>query len=182
MEDQNIHEFDVQPVDREQFRITNDALAAWAMRKLLDLRSKQAANTAIADAERLRIDEWEKHVNSRFDDDIAFFESHLIQYGIHQRQDEGRKTIETPYGVVKSRLGQPKYRIVDEQAFFDWAGVNLPEAIAVKMTPALSVLKDKTSVEETATLGPVAMWESGEIVPGVEVEQANVSYTVEVSK
>lgn len=182
MDDQNIHEFDAAPVDREQFRITNDALASWAMRKLLDLRVKQAENTAIADAERARIDEWEKRVNGRFDDDIAFFESHLIQYGIHERQDQNRKTIETPYGVVKSRMGQPKYRVVDEEAFIDWASVNLPEAVAVKMTPALSVLKDKTTIEETDTLGPVAMVDSGEIVPGVEIEQANVSYTVEVSK
>jgi hypothetical protein len=182
MTDPNIHEFDSTPVDHESFRITNDGLASWAMRKLMDLRAKQAENTAIAEAERQRIADWEARVNGKFTDDIAFFESHLIQYAIHERQDANRKTIETPYGAVKSRATQDKVRVVDEPAFIEWAQDNLPAAVVTKVTASLSALKESITPEHTDTLGWIAMTANGEIVPGVVVEPSSVNYSVEVAK
>lgn len=185
----NIHEYDIdsdptryEAEDRERFQITDDSQAAWAMRKLLALRTKMQANEKIADHERTRIDAWLDHENGKYTNDVAYFEAILTQYARQQREADNRKTIETPYGVVKSRATQNKFRVLDEQAFLDWAEANMPEAINVKRTPALSVLKESVTVEKTDSLGLVAMLEHGEIIPGVTVDPADVNYTVEVTK
>lgn len=185
----SIHEYDIdsdptryEAEDRERFQITDDSQAAWAMRKLLALRTKMQANEKIADYERTRIDAWLEHENGKYTNDVAYFEAILTQYARQQREADNRKTIETPYGMVKSRATQNKFRILDEQAFLDWAEANMPEAINVKRTPALSVLKENVTVEKTDSLGLVAMLEHGEIIPGVTVDPADVNYTVEVSK
>jgi len=179
----SIHEFDTEDApEKERFEITDDAQAAWAMRKLLSLRSKMAENEAIADAERTRIDAWLHYANHKFESDVAYFESLLTVYAQRQRETEDRKSVETPYGSVKSRATQDKFKVVDEEAFFKWAESALPEAINVKRTPALAALKKAATVESTDTLGMVAVMEHGEIVPGVAVEPGGVNYSVEVSK
>lgn len=167
--------------DRERFRIEDDSQAAWAMRKLLSYRSKIAENDAIADAEHHRIEMWQQSVNAKFDHDVQYFEAILSDYARRQR-DQGRKSVDTPYGVVKTRATQDKFKVTDEEAFFKWAADNLPDAIAIKRSPSLSELKKHVTVEQTDTLGPVAITEHGEIIPGVVVEPASVSVTVEVTK
>jgi len=183
MSEQDIHEFDTEEApDRERFEIKDDEQAAWAMRKLLAFRKKMAENEAIADAERTRIDAWLHHVNEKFAPDVAYFEAILTRYAQQQRAADDRKSIETPYGVVKSRSTQAKFKVIDEDTFFKWAEENLPDAIAVKRSPALTALKKAVSVESTETLGLVAMSEHGEIVPGVAVEAGGINYSVEVSE
>lgn len=183
MSEVTIHEFDETPEpERERFEITDDAQAAWAMRKLLSLRKKMAENESIADAERTRIDAWLHHTNSKFEPDTAYFEAILTRYAQQQRASDDRKSIETPYGVVKSRATQDKFKVTDEDKFFKWAEENLPDAIAVKRSPSLTALKKAVTVESTDTLGLVAMSEHGEIIPGVAVEPGGVNYTVEVAE
>jgi hypothetical protein len=168
--------------DRDRFRITDDKQATWAMRKLMALRHRVEENEAVADAERLRIDEWLQYANQRYAGDIAYFEAILTMYAQQQRTTDGRKTIDTPYGAVKSRATQDKFKIVDEDVFLKWAEESLPDAIMVKRTPSVTNLKKAVTIETTETLGLVAMTEDGEIVPGVHVEAGSVSYTVEVSQ
>lgn len=184
-----IHEFDqdgdvtrYEAEERERFEIKDDAQAAWAMRKLLSLRKKMAENEAIADAERTRIDAWLQHANGKFDGDVAYFEAILTRYAQQQRASEDRKSIETPYGVVKSRATQDKFKVTDEDEFFKWAEENLPDAIVIKRSPSLTALNKAVTVESTDTLGLVAMSEHGEIIPGVAVEPGGVNYTVEVAE
>lgn len=189
MTEMTVHEFDedgdvtrYDAEDRERFEITDDAQAAWAMRKLLSFRQKMSENEAIAESEIQRINEWLHRVNRRFDDDVAYFEAILTVYARRQRDTEGRKTIDTPYGSVKSRATQAKFKVTDEDEFFAWAEVNLPDVIQIKRSPSLTALKSAATVEHTDTLGLVAMTEDGEIIPGVAVEEGGVNYTVEVTK
>lgn len=183
MTEVSVHEFDEVPEpERERFEITEDAQAAWAMRKLLSIRQRMAENEAIADAERTRIDAWVHYANGKFESDVAYFEAILTRYAQQQRDREGRKSIETPYGSVKSRATQDKFKVTDEDEFFKWAEENLPDAVVVKRSPSMTVLKKAVTVESTNTLGLVAMSEHGEIIPGVAVEKGGVNYTVEVSQ
>jgi len=183
MTEVDIHEFDVeeQP-DRERFEVTDDNQAAWAMRHLLSVRQRIAENQAIADAERSRIDEWLDRANKKFEPDAVYFEAILLRYAQQQRASDDRKSIETPYGVIKSRATQDKFKVVDEESFLEWATDNLPDAVNVKITPSISALKDHSVVEHTTTLGFVALTNGGEIIPGVSVEPGGVNYTVEVSE
>lgn len=168
--------------DMESFTVKDDAEAAWAMRKLLNLKSKMMQNEEIATAEQARIDSWLIRVNGRFEADISYFEAILTQYARTQRQNEGRKTIDTPYGTVKSRATQSKFKVEDLEQFLQWASINAPELVNIKTSPNMTALKDFASIEETQTLGSVAMTIDGEIIPGVSVDPANINFTVEVAK
>jgi len=179
----SIDEFETETIqeEREHFKIVDDAQAAWAMRKLLGYQKKIEENKTIAEAELQRIDAWLDHVNSKFDSDIGYFEAILVQYARNERVVSDRKTIETPYGKVKSRQTQPKYTI-DETEFLPWAKVHRPEWVQTFEKPVLAEIKKQTEIEHTTTLGPIAMTPDGEIVPGVRVDPAAINFTVEVDK
>lgn len=182
---ENINEYDdieIADTDMESFVVKDDAEAAWAMRKLLNLKSKMSENEDIAKAEQARIENWLLRVNGRFETDVSYFEAILTQYARTQRQNDGRKTIDTPYGTIKSRATQSKFKVEDIEVFLQWASINAPELVNIKTSPNLVALKDFASVEETQTLGSVAMTIDGEIIPGVSVDPANINFTVEVAK
>ena len=180
-QDGDVMRYNTEEGTRENFHITDDAQAAWAMRKLLAYKKKMVENENAANAEYQRINEWLNRVNSRYARDIEYFEAILTQYARVQRQSEGRKSIDTPYGMVKSRATQSKFKVEDPEEFIQWASINAPQLVYIKASPNLTALKEFASAEETQTLGAVAMTEDGEIIPGVTVEPANVNYTVEVA-
>lgn len=191
MDTQEVLDYDNDPewpsiVEAEQegggFRITNDDEATWAMRKLLMYRKQEAEITNIAESEHQRIASWQQRRMGIIDRRLAFFENILRQYASEQRTTEDRKTIDTPYGVIKSRQGQAKFVIHGKEEFLAWADTH-PEAVLYETVrkPILSALNDLATVEVTPTLGPVCVYE-GEIVPGVSVEPASVNYRIEVIK
>lgn len=169
------------PEEREQFKIKDDGEAIWAMRKAKHYRDQIAVNCALAEAERVRINEWEERVNTRLGAEFDYFSAILIRYGREQRDGQGRKSIDTPFGVVKSRQGQPKWE-VDSDEFITWARENSPDLVRVKEEPALAEMKKRFEIADTATLGVVAVSEDGQIVPGVHITPVGVSYSVEVAK
>lgn len=180
----DIHDFDEyeQPDDyRERFTIEDDAQAAWAMRKCLAARVRRDDNIKVAQAERHRIDSWLAAVNQRAESDISYFEGILTEYASRERA-LGRKTIDTPYGVVKSRQGQPKIAIADADEFIAWAREGHEELLVVKVSPSISAIKALAEIEVTESLGVVAITPDGEVIPGLDVQPAAVGYVVEVSK
>ena len=183
LQDYDLEENPMTVEEREliNFQITDDGQAAWAMRKLLSLKNKVRENEEIAKADQERINSWLVRVNGRFDADVSYFEAILTQYARNQRNDEGRKTIDTPYGVVKSRATQSKFKVEDPEQFLQWASINAPQLVNIKASPNLTALKEFASAEETQTLGAVAMTIDGEIIPGVTVDPANINFTVEVA-
>lgn len=173
----NAIEFDTTEVsaDRERFRIEDDSQATWAMRKAAAARTRLDEIKAIADAEIERIQAWAEHESREPMRDIDYFEGILTEYAIAQRA-EGRKTISTPYGSVKSRMGRAKYVVEDAEAFFEWARQNRPQFIRVKEEP------DLTAIREFVPANAGVDRETGELIPGLRVEPSSPSYTVEVSK
>lgn len=160
--------------DRERFRIENDEQATWAMRKLTAARSRLDEIAHIAEAEIQRIQAWAEHESREPMRDAEYFEGILTEYGMTQRA-EGRKTVSTPYGSIKSRMGQPKYTFVDKEQFIEWAKANHPDWVAVKEDVALSALRSSNVVD---SVDP----ETGEVIPGLAVDPASISYSIEVSK
>lgn len=163
-----------QEQDRERFRVTNDEQATWAMRKATAARTRLDEITRIAEGEIERIKEWAEHESREPMRDLDYFEHLLTQYGAEQRE-QGRKTISTPYGSVKSRIGQSRYVFSDKQQFIEWARQHRPDWIAVKEEPSLSALHDANVL---ASADP----DTGEVIPGLEVEPPKVTFKVEVSK
>lgn len=168
--------------DRERFRIQNDEQAAWAVRKLGQFRARQDEAKQVAANEQERISEWLDRQLSRDADDIAYFTALLTQYALSERDQSNRKSIDTPYGVVKTRAGQPKFVVDDHDAFLEYAKQSHPEWIRVREDADVTALKKAVTVDDTPTLGLVAVTEDGEIVPGLQITPAQVSVTVEEAK
>lgn len=160
--------------DRERFKIEDDWEATWAMRKAAAARARLHDIELVSESEIARIQEWAERESREPLRDLAYFEGILIEYAMKQRA-EGRKTVSTPYGSVKSRAGQAKYVFVDKEGFIEWAKQNHPDWIAVKEEPALSALRDSKIVN-------AADPDTGEVIPGLEVQPPTVNFTVEVSK
>lgn len=167
---------------KDSFRIEDDQQAAWAMRKLLAARIRRDSNMQVADAERQRIEQWLEYVNAKHDRDIAYFEGILVEYASRMRVSDDRKSIDTPYGVVKSRQGQPRINVLDADEFINWARQGHEDLLTVKVSPSLAAIKALAEIEVTETLGPVAITPDGEVIPGLDIQPATVNYTVEVSK
>lgn len=164
-----------EPVDRERFKIEDDSQATWAMRKISAAKGRMSEIQAIADAEIARIQEWAEREAREPLRDIDYFEFILTEYATKQRA-EGRKTVSTPYGSVKSRMGQAKYVVDDTEAFLQWAKANRPEFIRVKEEPDVSAMRERVPAD--SAVDP----ETGEVIPGLRVEPGSPSYKVEVSK
>lgn len=160
--------------DRERFRIQNDSQAVWAMRKLASAKARLHDISLIAEAEIDRIQHWAEQQSREPMRDATYFEGILMEYGRAQRE-EGRKTVSTPYGAVKSRIGRSRYTFSDKQGFIEWARQHRPEWVAVKEEPSLSALHD-------ANVQGSADPETGEVIPGLEVDPPQVTFSVEVEK
>jgi hypothetical protein len=162
--------------DRERFRIQNDDQAVWAMRKLSAASKRIQEIKHIADSEIERIQSWAEQQSREPLRDSDYFEAILIEYGRGQRI-EGRKSVSTPYGTIKSRTAPPAFE-VDKDAFLEWAKANRPDLVRVKEEPNVADMKAVLEVSGDNAIDP----ESGEVVPGVKVTGHDVRFSVEVSK
>lgn len=168
-----INEFDNPAIssispENEGFVVDNDQKADWAIRKLAVVRKKQAENKALYDAEIVRITEWLSTVNTALERDALYFEAVLRPYALTQRS-EGRKTVTLPHGTIKTTAGQPKVEFKDEAQFIEWAKVNDPSLLKIKTDI------DKIAIKALITDEGVVISTQGEIIPDVEVIQAETS-------
>jgi phage host-nuclease inhibitor protein Gam len=168
--------------DRERFKIEGDGQAAWAVRKLRDYQKQLDDAHRIAEDEMARIKEWLNRQESRHASDIVYFTHLLSVYALAQRSENNRKSIDTPYGVVKTRLGQAKYTVEDADALLTWALVSRPDLVKVVQSMNMTALKEACTLEDTQTMGLVAVTSDGEIVPGVRIAAASVSVSVEAAR
>jgi phage host-nuclease inhibitor protein Gam len=172
---------DIDPsgIAKEHYRILGDREALWAMRKLNAIRLKQFNNTDLANEEVQRIRQWEEEVNGPLDNDATYFENLLIDYAFRCRVDEndGRKSIKTAAGTVKTRLGSPSVRVEDKDAFIEWAQSNAPDLVRTKVEVDIAAVKEAAVVEDTTVISA-----DGEIIPGLSVHTPELSATIDLGK
>ena len=164
---------DITEEAKQRFRVEDDGAAAWAMRKLRTIRSKQAENAQLYADELARLNLWLDEVNKPLDNDANYFESLLNDYAIRCRDnsDDGRKSLNLPTGKVTTRLGGPRWE-VDSEPFLAWAKTNQPDLIRIKEEPNIQALKEFTVKDD------VAITSDGEVIPGVRISYPEVSVTI----
>lgn len=163
----------------DRFVIEDDSQAAWAMRKLRDLRRSQTEINAVVLSEVEAINEWAERQRGKLDRDLEHFENLLIEYATKQREVEGRKTIDLPTGRVTSRLSTESWTVKPE--FTQWAKDFAPDLVRQKVTESpetVEVLKEHLEFVN----GKVIKKETGEIVEGIEIKTPTVNYKVETEK
>ena len=178
MDEVSINEFDVegQVELKESYRITNDAGAVWAMRKLHNVNQQLKANNEIADAEKLRIEMWLEKVNVKPEQEAQYFRAILEDYAKRERAESGRKSIQLPHGVVKSRITNSKIKVEDVELFIKWAETNsLDDLVRIKKEPAVSDFKTVLEISGDKAVHVA----TGEIVEGVVIAPESINYSVE---
>lgn len=164
---------------QERFTIEDDSQAAWAMRKLRDLRRRQTEINDVVLTEVEAINEWAERQRGKLDRDLGHFENLLIEYATKQRQTQDRKSIELPTGRVTSRMSTESWSVSND--FLKWAKDFAPELVRQKVTESpetVEVLKENLEFVN----GKVIKKGTGEIVEGIEVKTPTVNYKVETEK
>jgi phage host-nuclease inhibitor protein Gam len=178
MDELSINDFEIEEHEelKESFRIIDDAGAVWAMRKLAVQQKQIYDNYEIADKETARIDEWLKKVNAKPQQSADYFTAILIEYARSQRNESGRKSIQLPHGVVKSRVTNPKIKVEDVELFIKWAETNnLGDLVRIKKEPAVSDFKTVFEISGDKAVHVA----TGEIVEGVTIAPESINFSVE---
>lgn len=132
----------------QRWRITDDNLAEWAMRKYAQAQHALAELDAKHDAWQAQIVDWHRRAVAGPQRRAAFFEAHLIRYALEQRRDLDRKTVALPAGKVGTRAHAAKVDVADETAVLRWAReAGLAEKIVTEKV-ALTPLREHVVLAE----------------------------------
>jgi hypothetical protein len=174
-----LHETDALPDAIEASGVIpphSDPYVARALRELGELEARMEANSAFAEAERMKITSWEVGVNEPLQKRAAWLYSLLAKYAVDERNlDPKRKTIDTPYGYLKTLPAQPVWEI-DEPVFIKWAEEHNPSLVKVEK----KVEKQKLKTFYTPTAGKAVDPVQGIDVDGVKIVDPERPFTVTI--
>jgi hypothetical protein len=160
---------------KQEFRITDQGGAIWAMRKIKSINTRLADVKLTATAEISRIREWAQAEEEKADRERAFFEHLLKDYAERLRTEDPKfKSLKLPHGKIAFRKQSPEF-IRDNNILLAWIKANRPEFVRVKEEPDWSSLK-----KEVAVAGEQAVDANGEIIEGVTVVTREDKFSVEV--
>ena len=165
--------------DHEMWLVDSDSKAEWALRKLKAAYERLAEiDEQIADEQRKMVD-WKVRVVRSPARDITFFENQLRAYMIRVRDEDGRKSLVLPDGVIESRTINAKAQVTDKELFLKWCLANHREGwIRTKEEPNLEALKEGVEFDGESVIDS----QTGEIVEGLVVLEADISVKVTVSQ
>lgn len=184
LQEQELFELEEQQQEeRKVFVITDLNGLNWAFRKMSAIQAKMNEVKQLAQAERDRINAWEKEECKSFESDLAFFGHKITEYHASVlAQDPKAKSIKTPYGVAKSITSKAAPEKADESALIEYSKTNELAFVEVKTTETLKWAELKKTLSVVESNGAyVVIDENGQVVPGVTVKPETVSFKVEVA-
>lgn len=163
---------------QERFRITTDDQADWALRKIAQVRRKEAEAAELARVQIERINTWLAGEREKAQRTENFFSGLLVAYyGPKHEKDPKTKTYKLPAGAVQFRAQQPEFAR-DDATLLGWLKERkMTDLIEVKESPKWGDLKKQCVV---ATGGQVVFKDTGEVVRGVVATERPEKVTVEV--
>lgn len=158
---------------RDRWRIDNDELAAWALRKLAAAQEERDRIKRAAEAEKTRIDVWAADADRQVARDVDFFTARLVEYRrMLEAENPGLpKTYKLPAGSICRRLGSESVVVEDPESFTGWALDSAREAL--RFSPDKALLKTWVRKDDGSVVSP-----DGEVVPGVSVQRGEDRYEV----
>ena len=153
----------------EGFTIDDDAKAEWAVRKIRQAQQNIERRAAFVQAEIERLTAWKQMMDERDQATIDRMTGLLQPYFEALRPTLGRrKSYSLPSGVLQVRTAPVSYAR-DEEALLPYARqIGL---VRVKETPDWAEIKKRLQPAGHHPGAPVVDAETGEIVPGVTVQE-----------
>lgn len=173
----SLHEFldEQEQVHDESFKVDTDEKANWALRKIKQFQEQQKENTALAEAEIEKIDEWLKSENEKLQGDIDYFTSLVAEYAIKKREDDPKfKSKKLPNGRMGFRKQQPKFHYKDDLLVESLKKSGRTDLIRVKETPDKTAVKKNFIVQGDKLIDP----DTGEVIEGVTIEHREETFEV----
>lgn len=151
---------------KQAFRLTDDGMAEWALRKIARARAEFAEAEKAADEQIQRIEDWRERKGKDLQRTEEFFGGLLrcYYYPQHESDPKRRKTFHLPSGQVQFRVQQPEY-VRDDEALLKWLKRNKRRAYIEKVEkPKWAELKKALTPH-----GDYMIDENGEVVAGIQV-------------
>lgn len=157
---------------QDRFEITDDAKADWAIRKIADSRAETERFISLYEVKIQAVQE-------KLERTEEYFGSLLLAYMEQQPDVKATKTQRSytlPTGKLIVKEQEPKYTTDDEAlvSYFKETGKN--EFIKTIQKPEWGEFKKNTSLVGNAVVDK----DTGEIVPGVKVEQREPKFEVKL--
>ena len=162
---------EAQATYQEEFTISDDQTADWAIRKIKE-----------ADAEYERLKAWYEAqlqlIDRKHAETVDFFTAKLAPYLAIAPAKDTKTT--RKYSLASGDLVLTKakedFEAADPEALLGWCQVNAPELVRVTMKPAWSDIKKRLQATEIG----IADTETGMIVEGVAIVEKPESFSVKV--
>lgn len=173
----NLHEYldSQEEVNNENFTIDDEQKANWALRKIKQHQEQQKENTALAESEINKIEEWLKSENDKAQQSIDYFQGLLASYALNLRESDPKfKSSKLPNGRIRFKKQQPKFNYDEDKLTQHLKQSGYTDLIKVKESPDKTAVKKKFVVQGNRLIDQ----ETGEFVAGVEVEEREDKFEV----
>lgn len=162
-EEEDTYINEVENEGKEPFKIRNEGLANWALRKLKKIDDDFLKQKEQTEYEIARLKDWIKTEEVRKEKKKFFFENRLQEYLDYLRFSDPKARIKTPYGEVKYVKQQDEWKYNEEELMKFLEEEDMKEFMNIKKSINKQELKKLNVADGNAVT------EAGEIVPGVTV-------------
>ena len=166
----------------EGFNIDSLDKLNWAFRKVSAINEKVKDIKNLAEAERMRIDEWEKKELKCHNESLSYFNYKISEYHDYILSiDPKAKSIKTPYGVSKSVTTKASPIKSDESSLLEYLKNNNPDYVkeVYKQDVDWAEYKKKLTIIDGPD-GAFVVDDNGMIVEGVSVKPQETKFKMEV--
>ncbi len=165
--------------NREEWRITNDLAADWAIAKIKAARADLERKERLAAEKIAEVQRWIEGERQKTNHAEDFFTAKLREYfdsldPAVLKKGKTQLKYELMSGSIKVKKQQSVFKR-DNEALLRWLRDNQPAYIKTKEEPDWARIK-----EQLVIAGDKAVYrDTGEVVPGIEVEQQPDKFVVE---
>ena len=151
---------EIEIAEDQGFRIDTEAKVEWALRKIGAWDAEHARVKAHSDAILNRI----SGEKATF---LARFQSELEEFARQKVADGKRRSYDTVYGTLAFRRVPSTLSVADQDAALAWAREHAPTAV-----------RETLALKEYAEQAKLALQETGEVLPGIEVKPERESFSI----
>lgn len=160
---------------REQFEITDDSTAEWALKKIIEAKKERQRLLDLVDAEKQNLDIKKEQINKRYETDTGFLLSKLNTYldTVDRKKTKTQETYQLLSGKLVRKFAKQKL-VPDKEALLEWCKQNAPEYVKHTEEAMWGEVKGKFSIID----GAVICSDTGELVSCVGVEETPTTFDV----
>ena len=159
----------------EQFEITDDNTAEWAIQKVLEAKAEKERLLSLVEEARKELDLKQERIENRYESDTGFLLSKLNSYldTVKCKKTKTQESYQLLSGKLVRKFAKQKL-VPDKAALLEWCKQNAPDCVKHTEEAMWSEVKDKFSIFGES----VVCTETGECVTCVTVAETPSTFDV----